>query len=154
MRLTFLLLALGVSVCLTRCVGPARAGAVERVLRVLCPGRSGGALPALIRVEARRHLLRAEVLAAVVGHESGCRADADSGAGDLGLGQIRLGTLAAAGRTREELLTPSVNVYLTARHVAWCLTLCEGRLRGALSVYSGRRWCRDSAYAKRVVEVL
>lgn len=149
-----LLILLGALLCLTRWAGPARADDVGRVLRVLCPGRSGGALPALIRVEARRHLLRAEILAAVVGHESGCRADADSGAGDLGLGQIRLGTLAAAGRTRVELLTPSGNVYLTARHLAWCLTLCGGRLRGALSVYSGRRWCRDSTYAKRVVEIL
>ena len=145
-----LLFILGTIGCLQSCLGPARADDVPKILRERC-GERGSALIGPVRSEARRWLLHPDLLARVVGHESRCDPAADSGVGDLGLGQIRLGTDAARGASRAELMRPGLNLYLTARHLAWCLILCGERIPGALSVYSGRRWCRASAYSWRVM---
>lgn len=144
------LLIAGIIGCTQSCIGPARADQAQRTLRALC-GTRGEAIAELVRMEAHRHLLHPVLLARVIAAESTCRPGADSGHGDIGLGQIRVGTAAAKGATREELEESSVNVRLTAAHLARCLTLCGDYVLGGLSVYRGYRKCRDSAGSRRVL---
>jgi len=130
-------------------VAPARAETTtQAALSFLC-GQSAIYLAPLVQTEARRQLLHPVLVAAVIAHESHCRADARSGRGDFGLGQIRVGGSAAHGAHAEDLLNPARNVELTARHLANCLTMCGGL--GGLSVYSGHKRCRSTNYSRSIV---
>ena len=94
-------------------------------------------------------------LTSLVFVESTCAPDADDGRGDVGLGQIRVGTLAARGHTAEELRDPALNLYLAARHLAHWRHRC-GDLRAALGVFAGYRTCaagRASGYSARVLRL-
>jgi hypothetical protein len=93
------------------------------------------------------------LVVAVIRAESTCNERADSGRLDLGLGQIRLGTLAAAGATRAQLLDPETNIALTARHLAKCLATCP-TLLGALSLYRGIAGCKSSKGSRRVLALM
>lgn len=147
-----LLFLAGLLACLTTQCGPARADTVQRTLQALC-GARGEAIADLVRVEARRNLLRPTLLAAVIAAESRCNPRADSHRGDRGLMQLRVGGSAARGVDPDELRNPAVNVRLGARHLAWCLRLC-GSVAGGLSVFSGRRRCKPSPYSARVLGLL
>ena len=126
-----------------------QARADTRDMLAIACGPGHGDLAPLVDREARRQFLRPVLLVAVIARESGCRVDADSGRGDHGLGQIRLGGSAAHGASVEDLLKPERNIELTARHLANCLTLCGGPT--GLSVYAGHRKCKSSHYARRVL---
>ena len=92
---------------------------------------------------AHVHHVRRPLLAALIRVESRCLPDAIGAKGELGLGQIKPGTLAAGDYTRAQLLTPRYNLLATARHLRRRLDLCDGSELRALYVYSGRRYCRD-----------
>ena len=92
---------------------------------------------------AHVHHVRRPLLAALIRVESRCQPDAIGALGELGLGQIKPGTLAAGTYTREQLLTPRYNLLATARHLRRRIDLCDGSELHALYVYSGRRYCRD-----------
>lgn len=145
-RLTVAMLVVGCAVCLSRCE-PAHAGGAERAKLALCP--RGDVSAALVEAEAHRQLLHADLLMALVAHESRCRSNARSGRGDFGLAQIRVGGSAARGATAAELLDPAVNLRLAAAHLAKVLTLCGGF--SGLSVYSGFPRCRSTSYSRSVL---
>lgn len=142
--------------CPVCCWGPARADEPARVdalqaLRVLCPGRLAMA-PAFDRA-AERHRVPAGLLVAMARNESTCNPGAIGKGGEVGLMQLRPGTIAAGKVQLSRLDLPAVNVDLGARHLARCLRLC-GDVPAALGVYSGRRTCaqgRASGYARRVM---
>ena len=93
------------------------------------------------------------VLVAVARAESTCDPDADDGRGDIGIIQVRPGTLAARGHTAAELHDPRLCLWLGARHLRHWWGRC-GDLAGALGVYAGHRTCRagrTSRYAARVL---
>jgi hypothetical protein len=134
------LMFLGIALCCTHCEGPARADQTDRELSRLCGPLRALAVANLVRLEARHHLLHPVLLARVVASESTCRIDADSGRGDIGLGQVRLGGSAARGHGRLDLLHPAINLHLAAAHLDRLLLLC-GSWHGALRVYRGHRYC-------------
>lgn len=150
------ILAVLLGSCSVQCWGPARADEPARVdalqaLRVLCPGRLAMA-PAFDRA-AERHRVPAGLLVAMARNESTCNPGAIGKGGEVGLMQLRPGTIAAGKVQLSRLDLPAVNVDLGARHLARCLRLC-GDVPAALGVYSGRRTCaqgRASGYARRVL---
>jgi hypothetical protein len=146
------IVALGAAICLTATCGPAHAETTtEAALTVLCGPRAAYLAP-VVGAEAHRWLLHPVLVVVVIAHESHCRADARSGRGDYGLGQIRVGGSAAHGADVEDLLKPDRNLELTARHLAGCLTMCGG-LSG-LSVYSGHRRCGSTRYSRAIVDTV
>jgi hypothetical protein len=151
MTITRILLVLGIIGCLQCWCGPAHAGEVRSALSQLCGHRAQRFAP-LVVVMAKRHDIPWRVLVANVAAESHCNSRADSGKGDIGLGQIRVGGSAAGKYTRLQLLRPRLNMRLTARHLRRCFDLC-GWWVGALSVYKGHRRCRASKGARRVMEL-
>jgi soluble lytic murein transglycosylase-like protein len=135
-------------------VPAARGDSAGRALHVLC-GPRGDAIADMVRVEARRHLIHPALLAAVVASESTCNPNAHSGHNDWGLGQIRLGGSAnVGGYSAAQLRDPATNLYLTSRHLAKCLTICNGYVLGALSVYRGVSRCRATDGSRRVLGML
>ena len=128
--------------------GVCRADAARAISRLCPPGRAY--LAPLVDSAARQHLLHPALLTAVIAHESRCDPRAESGRGDVGLAQVRVGGSAALGSRRAELFDPALNLALAARHLARLLVLC-GSVHGALSVYSGRSKCRKSAYSRAVL---
>jgi hypothetical protein len=95
------------------------------------------------------------LVAAVLHHESGFRADKRGKLGELGLGQLKRGTLATHGYDASPdrvLLAIPVNVGLTVRHMLHVRAVCGTSPAAAwLSVYSGRRHCRPSPYSLAVL---
>lgn len=156
MRTVITILCILSPACSVQCWGPARADEPARVdalqaLRVLCPGRLAMA-PAFDRA-AERHRVPAGLLVAMARNESTCNPGAIGKGGEVGLMQLRPGTIAAGKVQLSRLDLPAVNVDLGARHLARCLRLC-GDVPAALGVYSGRRTCaqgRASGYARRVM---
>jgi soluble lytic murein transglycosylase-like protein len=135
-------------------VPAARGDQAGRALHALC-GPRGDAIADMVRVEAHRHLIHPALLAAVVASESTCNPNAHSGRGDFGLGQIRLSGSANVGTfTAEQLRDPAINLRLTARHLSKCLTICNGYVLGALSVYRGVKRCRATDGSRRVLGML
>jgi hypothetical protein len=126
-----------------------RSRVVASALLQLCGHRAQRFAP-LVREMAQRHGIPWRMLVANVASESRCNPRADSGKGDYGLGQIRVGGSAAGKHTRLQLLQPRLNLRLTARHMRRCFDLC-GWWAGALSVYKGHRKCRSSKGARRVM---
>lgn len=110
-------------------------------------------LPQLVDYEAEGHGLSPILLAALIASESRCKQDADSGNGDIGLGQIRIGGSAAMGNSRRWLLKPWMNVNLTARHLSMWLRICDGYVLGALSGYRGLKGCKSSKGSRRVMQL-
>lgn len=137
--LRIVLTFIGIAIGCTHCLGPARADQTDRELAKLC-GPRGASIADLIRKEARHHLLHPVLLSQLVAGESTCRWWADSGLGDIGLGQIRLGGSAARGATRAQLLDPATNLHLAASHLDRLLLIC-GSIPGALRVYRGHTRC-------------
>lgn len=135
-------------------VPAARGDQAGRSLHALC-GTRGDAIADLVRAEAHRHLIHPALLAAVVASESTCNPNAHSGHNDWGLGQIRLGGSANVHHaTAAQLRDPATNLYLTSRHLAKCLTTCNGYVLGALSVYRGVKRCRATDGSRRVLGLL
>jgi len=132
-------------------VPAARASETTDALKSLCSPSAVRFSPTIDR-EATRAGIAPVLVVAVIRAESTCDPKADSGHGDVGLGQLRIGTLAAAGATREELLTPEVNIRLTAAWLAKCLAACP-TLLGGLSRYRGAG-CRDTKGSRRVVRLM
>jgi hypothetical protein len=124
----------------------------RQALQRLCPKRVSLA-PAFAKA-AERYQVPVGLLVAQSRNEAVCDPNAVSDDGkNIGAMQVRVGTLAARGRTVAELKKPRVNIELGARHLAACLLLC-GDWAGALGIYSGRRTCskgRASPYARRVM---
>jgi soluble lytic murein transglycosylase-like protein len=120
-------------------------------LALLCPGRESLAEP--MWREAHRHLIHPVLLAKTVAAESHCRLNAvNKRSGAIGLGQILHSGSANRGRyTVEQLRDPDLNLYLTARHLAWCLRLCKHRAAAAVAVYNGRSVCRSTEWSRWVV---
>jgi hypothetical protein len=158
---TILALVIGIALCLAATCGPARADTAS-AMRVLCGARGvaiidrerGITLPESVDNEALTEGVPPMLLAALIASESRCKVNADSGNGDLGLGQLRVGGSAAYGYARREILRPWFNVYLTARHLGMWLRLCNGYVPGALSGYRGLRGCRDSKGSQRVLRLV
>jgi hypothetical protein len=146
------LAVIGLVLTATSTCGPARADQLDRAMHVLC-GARGDAIVDTVRAEARHHLLHPIVLAQLVAAESRCKVEAKGAAGEIGLGQIKPDGSAARGRTVAQLRDPAINLHLTAAHLARLEVFCGG-IVGALSVYSGRRQCRESSYSKRVLGML
>ena len=125
-----------------------------RALRVLCPGRLR--LAPIFGREARRHHVPADLLVSVARAESYCDPDAVGRKGELGLMQVKPGTVAAGGVSDDRLRLPSVNISLGAAHLERRFRLC-GDWAGALGVYKGWKKCRqgrESEYAERVLGFL
>lgn len=110
---------------------------------------------AMVWEEAARYDVEPEILAAVVMYESAFRPEVIGAVGELGLGQIRRGLVTRGydELTDEELLAPRMNLRLTARHLAFVRKICKGEPIRWLSPYNGR-WCGESAYSKRVMEIV
>lgn len=98
---------------------------------------------------AHRHLIHPLLLAKTVAAESSCHPDrVNKRSGATGLGQILLSGSANRGNhTPDELLDVELNLDLTARHLAWCLTLCGDRPLAAISVYNGNSKCRPTEWS-------
>ena len=128
----------------------AHAGQVEDKLYQLCKNR-GLQWSALIKKEAHRFLLHPVKLATVIALESSCNYMAKSRVGAIGLGQILPKGSAAVGFPEYMLVEPTVNVYLTARHLAKLLILCKGSWLKAVAVYNGYSKCRPTDWSKHVI---
>ena len=148
MRLTLALLLTGLLLC---CYG-SRALAdstTELALRRMC-GPSAIRLAPLVRAEARRNLLSPVSLVAVMSVESRCRSSAvNPVSGAIGLMQILPHGSADGGYPPDELRADDLNVKLGAAHLGRLLVFC-GAWSGALSVFSGFRYCRSTRYSRRV----
>ena len=118
------------------------------LLAHLCGAGSTYLAPHVDRA-AHRWSVRPALVSALIRVESQCDPLAVGAKGELGLGQIKPGTLAAGTYTREQLLTPRYNLLATARHLRRRLDLCDGVELFALYVYSGRHKCRDYGKDKR-----
>lgn len=137
--------------CCLDCTAEARPDSARRALAVLCPKRVS--LAPVFEKAAERYGLPAGLLVAVARNESNCNPSAVGRGGEIGLGQIRPGTLAAGNVPIAHLYRPEVNARMMARHLAACLLLC-GDIGAALGVYAGHRTCsqgRASGYARRVL---
>lgn len=148
-----IVLAAALVVCGLECSAEAQPARVDaaHALRVLCPKRVSLA-PAFAKA-AERYAVPAGLLVAMARNESTCNPGAIGKGGEVGLMQLRPGTIAAGKVQLSRLDMPAVNVDLGARHLARCLRLC-GDVPAALGVYSGRRTCaqgRASGYARRVM---
>jgi hypothetical protein len=123
-------------------------------LRLLCPGHDS--LAESIEREAHRHLIHPVLLVLVVAAESHCNANAvNKRSGAVGLGQILPAGSANRGNyTPAQLRDPDLNLYLTARHIAWCLVLCGERKLHAIAVYNGSERCRATEWSHRVLNGL
>ena len=118
------------------------------ILLALCgPGAIG--LAHDVDRAAHKWGVQPALVSAIIRVESQCDPLAVGAKGELGLGQIKPGTLAAGTYTREQLLTPRYNLLATARHLRRRLDLCDGVELFALYVYSGRHKCRDYGKDKR-----
>lgn len=118
--------------------------------------REAARVAPIIYEEATRYDIKPETLAAVVAHESRFRKDARGGLGEIGLGQLKRGTLATAGYEHlsdEELARPRLNLRLAARHLAHAKKLCGGKPVRWLSRYNGRK-CGPSSYSRKVVKII
>jgi len=106
--------------------------------------------------EARRHLIHPVLLVLVVAAESHCNPDAvNKRSGAVGLGQILPAGSANRGNySPAKLRDPDLNLYLTARHLAWCLVLCGDRPLHAVAVFNGSKKCRATEWARRVLNGL
>ena len=115
-------------------------------------------LAATIAEEAERFDLPAELVAAVIQHESGFRRDAVGALGEIGYLQLKRGTLATRGfdhLSDAGLRQPRINIHLGARHLAHVRALCGNAPPVAwLSVYSGRKHCRPSPYSRAILRLL
>jgi len=116
-------------------------------------------LAATIATEAIRYDLPPDLIAAVIAHESAFRQDATGTLGEVGLLQLKRGTLATRGFDHLSdvgLRQPRINIHLGARHMAHVRELCGvGSLAlHWLSVYSGRRKCRSSPYSRAILRLL
>ena len=128
-------------------------GEIALALALLC-GSGGKYLAPNIEAQAARYAVDPIVLVQLIAGESGCRRSALGAKGEIGLMQIKPGGSAASNVAPAKLWNVSVNIGLGAAHLARCLELCEGDYRGALSVYSGRRFCRPSSYSRRILGML
>lgn len=112
-------------------------------------------LAAQIQHAARRNHVDGLLLAALVGHESSFVATKRGKLGELGLGQILRGTLAAKGAedmSDETMMLPPINLALTAAHMRRVQRKCGDATPAQwLSVYAGNRWCRPSHYSRAIV---
>ena len=122
------------------------------LLAALCGPGSLGLAPHFDRASHRWHV-PAPVLVSVARIESMCSPDADDGQGDLGVMQVRVGTRAARGHSRAELLRARLNIDLGARHLRHLWDLC-GDLPAALGVYTGLHTCSQGRRSKRARDVL
>jgi soluble lytic murein transglycosylase-like protein len=128
--------------------GFCRADAARAISRLCPPGRTY--LAPFVDSAARLYLLHPALLTALIAHESRCDPWAESGRGDYGLGQIRVGGSAAMGASAFELFYAALNLGLTARYLSRWIAKCRS-VHGGLSVYSGRSRCRQSAYSRSVL---
>jgi soluble lytic murein transglycosylase-like protein len=113
-------------------------------------GPSAVRLAPLVRAEARRNLLHPVALVAVIAAESRCRSGVvNPVSGSIGLLQILPGGSADGGYPPDELRADDLNVRLGAAHLGRLLAFC-GAWSGALSVFSGFRYCRSTRYSRRV----
>ena len=148
---TILMLAIGLALTMTAWIGPARASETREALRSLCGPR---AVRLARQVESAAALAKIDpVLLVAVGFvESTCNAKARnkrSGAAGF-MGILPRGSANPQHLSDAELLVPETSIRLGAQHLRRCIDLC-GEVEGALSVYNGRRWCRPSAYSRRVL---
>jgi hypothetical protein len=145
-KLTVALLLAGLLLCL---YGDAHADTAELALRRMC-GPSAVRLAPLVRAEARRNLLSQVSLVAVMAVESRCRSGVvNPASGAVGLLQILPHGSADGGYPPDELRADDLNVKLGAAHLGRLLAFC-GAWSGALSVFSGFRYCRSTRYSRRV----
>jgi soluble lytic murein transglycosylase-like protein len=96
------------------------------------------------------------LLVSIMRQESHCQKNATGKLGEIGLMQIKPGTLSTVGYTHlsaKQLRAPATNIKLGARFLRYCLNFCDGFVAGALGLYSG--WpksklfnlCRVSNYS-------
>jgi hypothetical protein len=123
-------------------------------LRLLCPGHDS--LAESMQREAHRHLIHPVLLVLVVAAESNCNAGAvNKRSGAVGLGQILPeGSANRGNHSPAQLRDPDLNLYLTARHIAWCLVLCGERPLHAVAVFNGSKQCRVTEWSHRVLNGL
>lgn len=110
---------------------------------------------AMVWEEAERYEVEPEILAAVVIYESSFKPEVVGKLGELGLGQIRRGLVTRGFEefTDEELMSPRMNLRLTARHLAYVHKICGGEPIRWLSPYNGR-WCGESGYSRRIMQIV
>jgi soluble lytic murein transglycosylase-like protein len=130
---------------------------------MLAPRAPTRAEATTLRIIAAQIVLRAGargmdplLVAAVIHHESGFRVDARGAAGELGLGQLKRGTLAIpaklADASDEALMSVPINVSLTVRHLAHVRAKCGHAPPVAwISVYKGIRRCAPSRYSRAIL---
>jgi hypothetical protein len=145
-RLTVALLLAGLMLCL---YGDAHADVAELALRRMCSPAAVRLAP-LVRAEARLNLLPVVSLVAVMYVESRCRSGVvNPVSGAAGLMQILPHGSADGGYPPDDLRADDLNVKLGAAHLGRLLVFC-GAWSGALSVFSGFRYCRSTRYSRRV----
>jgi soluble lytic murein transglycosylase-like protein len=132
--------------------------ALVLTLQLLCPHAPEYAEP--IAREAHRFLIHPVLVASVIARESGCRMDRVGAHGELGAGQIIPGGAAATSKilgkrfTRKQLKNLDINIYVTARYIAWNMAVCKDNPRLALTGYSHRTTCHPSLYARKVLRTV
>lgn len=133
------------------CIGPTRAQTAADAVSVLCPKRA--AIAPAIEAAAARWRVDAVVLTALVFVESSCNpAKQNKRTGCYGLAQIKLdGSANPDHLEAAELLEPTTNAELGARHLRRLINVC-GSLGVALSQYHSRKRCPGvDAQARRVL---
>jgi hypothetical protein len=133
--------------------GRAHAQTAFASLQVLCPKAT--ALAPHVEAAAATWRVRPVVLVAMIRTESTCGTDlVNERSGALGHIQVMPGRSADPNRLpRARLLDPATNLDLGARHLRRCVDLC-GSLAGGLSVFHGKKKCKEwrgDKYVKRVL---
>lgn len=131
------------------------------ILGMLAPRAPAPHELATLRIIAAQIALRTPpdldpvLVAALIHHESGFNIHQVGAAGELGLGQLKRGTLATHGYDKAPdrvIFAIPVNVGLTVRHMLHVRATCGTAPPVAwLSVYSGRRRCRPSRYSRAIL---
>jgi soluble lytic murein transglycosylase-like protein len=141
------LIATGIALCVTNCIGPAAAGTTEEAISISC-GRGHADLAPLVEAAARRHLVDRVVIVALIAHESRCDTFAVGRHDDRGLGQLR--GVARAGLTRRDAHDPAKNLNATAKWLAAMTTWC-GSLPSGLGAYNTGKCGKGRGYARKVL---
>jgi len=150
LRLTIVLLILGLAICATEW---AHAQSADEALAALCPAQL--ALATVVEAAATEARVSPLVLVAMARVESSCDPSAvNRRTGSIGWLQILPGRSADPDRLEaDELSDPEINVPLGARHLRACMNLC-GSLPAGLHVFHGGKKCREwrgDRYVRRVI---
>ena len=116
-----------------------------------CPTSSIVSWTTIIRREASAAGVDPYLVAAVIQKESSFNTRARSSVGAVGLMQIMPNSIASAGLPAERIQHPYKNIKLGCQHIKKWVGFCKN-MEGALSTYSGRRYCRPSPYSRAILE--